>query len=67
MDFEFLEMRAGVFREIRSFFDKRNFLEVDTPILAPDLIPETCLEVFRTEYLVPGGKPARPYWLVPSP
>ena len=67
MDFEFLEMRAGVFREIRSFFDKRNFLEVDTPILAPDLIPETCLETFRTEYLVPGGKPARPYWLVPSP
>ena len=67
MDIEFLELRAAVFREIRSFFDKRDFLEVDTPILAPDLIPETCLEVFRTEYLVPGGKPARPYWLVPSP
>jgi lysyl-tRNA synthetase class 2 len=67
LDVEFLELRAGVFREIRSFFDKRDFLEVDTPVLAPDLIPETCLEVFRTECLVPGGKPARPYWLVPSP
>jgi lysyl-tRNA synthetase class 2 len=67
LDIEFLELRAGVFREIRSFFDKRDFLEVDTPVLAPDLIPETCLEVFRTEYLTPGGKPARPYWLVPSP
>ncbi|MDR0710538.1 MAG: LysR family transcriptional regulator [Spirochaetaceae bacterium] len=67
MDIEFLELRAAVFREIRSFFDKKDFLEVDTPILAPDLIPETCLEVFRTEYLVPGGKPGGPYWLVPSP
>ncbi|MDR2661524.1 MAG: LysR family transcriptional regulator [Treponema sp.] len=67
MDVEFLELRAAVFREIRSFFDKKGFLEVDTPILAPDLIPETCLEVFRTEYLAPGGKPPRPYWLVPSP
>ncbi|MDR0451859.1 MAG: LysR family transcriptional regulator [Treponema sp.] len=67
MDLEFLELRAAVFREIRSFFDKRAYLEVDTPVLAPDLIPETCLEVFRTEYLAPGGKPPRPYWLVPSP
>jgi lysyl-tRNA synthetase class 2 len=67
LDVEFLELRAAVFREIRSFFDKRGFLEVDTPVLAPDLIPETCLEVFRTEYLAPGGKPARPCWLVPSP
>jgi lysyl-tRNA synthetase class 2 len=67
LDLEFLKLRAGVFREVRSFFDRRDFLEVDTPALAPDLIPETCLEVFRTEYLAPGGKPARPYWLVPSP
>jgi lysyl-tRNA synthetase class 2 len=67
LDLEFLELRAAVFRQIRSFFDRRGFLEVDTPVLAPDLIPETCLEVFRTEYLVPGGKRPRPYWLVPSP
>jgi lysyl-tRNA synthetase class 2 len=67
LDLELLEMRAAVFREIRSFFDRKNFLEVDTPVLAPDLIPETCLEVFRTEYLPPGGKPPKPYWLVPSP
>jgi lysyl-tRNA synthetase class 2 len=67
LDLEFLELRAAVFRQIRSFFDKRDFLELDTPVLAPDLIPETCLEVFGTEYLVPGGKRPRPYWLVPSP
>jgi lysyl-tRNA synthetase class 2 len=67
LDLEFLELRAGIFREIRSFFDRKNFLEVDTPVLAPNLIPETCLEVFGTEYLVPDGKSARRYWLVPSP
>jgi lysyl-tRNA synthetase class 2 len=66
LDLEFLGLRAKVFREIRSFFDKRNFLEVDTPVLSPDLIPETCLEVFRTDYLAPGGRTS-PYWLVPSP
>jgi lysyl-tRNA synthetase class 2 len=66
LDLEFLELRAKVFRLIRSFFDKRHFLEVDTPVLSPDLIPETCLEVFRTDYLAPGGR-ATPYWLVPSP
>jgi len=60
-----------MFREIRAFFDDRGYLETDTPVLAPSLIPETCLEVFRTEYLAPAGSRSRPslipYWLVPSP
>jgi len=60
-----------MFREIRAFFDARGYLETDTPVLAPSLIPETCLEVFRTEYLAPAGSRSRaplvPYWLVPSP
>ncbi|GHV78031.1 elongation factor P--(R)-beta-lysine ligase [Spirochaetia bacterium] len=61
MDLELLQERARIFREVRAFFDTRNYLEVDTPLLAPDLIPETCLEVFETAY---GTKP---YWLIPSP
>jgi lysyl-tRNA synthetase class 2 len=70
MDIELLQERARIFRNIRSFFDKRNYLEVDTPLLAPDLIPETCLEVFETTRLAPIGSKTRepePYWLVPSP
>jgi lysyl-tRNA synthetase class 2 len=70
MDFELLYERARIFREIRSFFDQRNYLELDTPLLAPDLIPETCLEVFETAYRAPPGSKTRstePYWLIPSP
>jgi lysyl-tRNA synthetase class 2 len=70
MDRELLQERAGIFREIRSFFDQRNYLELDTPLLAPDLIPETCLEVFETAYRAPPGnktRSSRPYWLIPSP
>ena len=66
MDSELLTERARIFREVRAFFDCRAYLEVDTPLLAPDLIPETCLEVFQTAYCPPGWE-ERPYWLVPSP
>ncbi|GHV29592.1 elongation factor P--(R)-beta-lysine ligase [Spirochaetia bacterium] len=70
MDLELLQARARIFRQIRAFFDTRNYLEADTPLLAPDLIPETCLEVFETAYLTPPGsktRGTRPYWLIPSP
>jgi lysyl-tRNA synthetase class 2 len=70
MDREMLTLRALVFREIRAFFDRRHYLEVDTPLLAPDLIPESCLEVFETAYLPPPGsrnRQKKPYWLIPSP
>jgi len=71
MDLEALRERSRIFREVRAFFDARGYLETDTPVLAPSLIPETCLEVFQTEYLAPKGSRSRPsavpYWLVPSP
>ena len=69
MDIELLTERARIIRAVRSFFDEKHYLETDTPLLAPDLIPESCLEVFETLRLQPGGsrKKARPYWLIPSP
>jgi lysyl-tRNA synthetase class 2 len=56
MDIEQHYFRSKIFFGIRAFFDKAGFLEVDTPLLSPDLIPESCLEVFRTERLLPSGK-----------
>jgi lysyl-tRNA synthetase class 2 len=70
MDIEFLHQRAGIIKSIRKFFDDRNYLEVDTPLLSPHLIPESCLEVFETRYIPPEGSRTRkekPYWLIPSP
>jgi lysyl-tRNA synthetase class 2 len=82
MDLELLRRRARIIREVRRFFELRDYLEVDTPLLAPDLIPEACLEVFETTRLAPvlqsippgdasGTEPrarkSRPYWLIPSP
>jgi lysyl-tRNA synthetase class 2 len=66
MDLELLQTRAKIIRVVRAFFDGLDYLELDTPLLAPDLIPESCLEVFQTEYKRPGGK-SQPYWLIPSP
>jgi lysyl-tRNA synthetase class 2 len=69
MDIELLAERAEIIRQVRNFFDKRNYIETDTPLLSPDLIPESCLEVFETLRLAPPGsrKPQQPYWLIPSP
>jgi lysyl-tRNA synthetase class 2 len=66
VDLELLQERARIIRRARSFFDERGYLELDTPLLAPDLIPESCLEVFETGRILPSGA-AVPYWLIPSP
>ncbi|MCL2382023.1 MAG: LysR family transcriptional regulator [Treponema sp.] len=69
MDIQMLRERARIIRQVRSFFDLRDYLETDTPLLAPSLIPESCLEVFQTLRLPPAGSrhEERPYWLIPSP
>jgi lysyl-tRNA synthetase class 2 len=69
MDTGLLWERARIIREIRAFFDNRNYLETDTPLLAPDLIPESCLEVFETAYISPQGsrQKGEPLYLIPSP
>ena len=65
-----LQFRSACIAGVRTFFSSRGYLEVDTPALAPALIPETCLEVFRTDYLVPfreGQNSLVPLFLTPSP
>ena len=67
MDLETLQFRARTMQRIREFFIQRGYLELDTPALSSHLIPESCLEVFRTEYIYPRTQEATPLYLVPSP
>ena len=44
LDLEGLHLRAALFRSIRDFFSGQNFLEVDTPVRQPVMIPESYIE-----------------------
>lgn len=70
MDLELLQFRSRIIKDIRHFFCDKGYLELDTPALSPTLIPETCLEVFKTEYIPPlasQSNQVRSLYLVPSP
>lgn len=49
LNIEELHFRAALFRQIRSFFHQNGFLEVDTPIRLPVLIPESNIEPISSE------------------
>lgn len=70
MDLELLTFRASCLQTVRAFFIERGYLETDTPALSTQLIPETCLEIFKTEYRKPwkeGEDASVPFYLLPSP
>ncbi|NBB89806.1 MAG: hypothetical protein GVY23_01200 [Spirochaetes bacterium] len=66
MNPDMLKIRARLLQTVRGFFADRAYLEVDTPTLAPSLIPESHLEVFRTHFEHPDRE-ARELYLTPSP
>ncbi|MCX7787807.1 MAG: hypothetical protein N2442_08925 [Spirochaetes bacterium] len=66
MDPQVAILRSQFNRITREFFSQKGYLEVDTPILSPALIPESAIEVFETFFLHPDRKPL-PLYLIPSP
>jgi elongation factor P--(R)-beta-lysine ligase len=42
-----LQQRAALLRSLRKFFDERGFFEVETPVLANEIIPELHIEPIR--------------------
>lgn len=67
MDLETLKLRSQIIKETRNFFSEAGYIETDVPVLSSSLIPETCLEVFKTEYIYPGENRKGELYLVPSP
>jgi lysyl-tRNA synthetase class 2 len=65
-DLNLLTRRAKIIQGIRAYFTARGYLEVETPLLSPYLIPEGSLEVFATVHHPPHA-PTRPLYLTPSP
>ncbi len=59
-------LRAKLKNTIRCFFTDAGFLEVDTPILTPHLIPEAHIDNFVTHYQDANGR-SLPLYLEPSP
>jgi lysyl-tRNA synthetase class 2 len=66
IDIEMLRRRAEFIQLTRNYFIQKGYLEVETPILAPALIPEPSLEVFKTIYLSHFEKEVECF-LIPSP
>jgi elongation factor P--(R)-beta-lysine ligase len=67
---ETLQRRAQLLAEVRRFFDDELFIEVDTPALAPSILPEPSIDVFTVSDDVTDPAPdsrRRERYLLPSP
>ena len=67
MRFDLLRKRAEIIRTVREFFYSRDYLEIDTPVMSPHLIPESPIEIFRTELISPYTEHKKEMYLTPSP
>ena len=64
--FSILRKRSDITEAVRNFFIEKGFLQVDTPILAPHVIPEAHIEIFKTEK-ISLFQPKQDLYLLPSP
>ncbi len=58
--------RSELYKSIRNFFDSRKYLEVETPTLSPDLIPEATIDNFATTF-INEFEGSRELYMIPSP
>lgn len=66
MDKKLYQMRLSIIQELRAGLNSRDFLEVETPALAPHSIPESTIQLFKTRHKAPGTTESS-LQLLPSP
>lgn len=59
-----LELRAGLRARLRKLFDDRGFIEVDTPVLSSEVLPEAHIDPFAVDL---DGQDRPPHFLQASP
>lgn len=64
--FTIAKKRNKLYQSIRTFFDKRGYLEVETPTLSPNLIPEATIDNFATTFINEFQGSCELY-MIPSP
>lgn len=62
-----LKKRALIIKKIRNFFDSRNILEVDTPIMSNRTVTDTNISSFRTKLFVSKKLKNKNFYLITSP
>ena len=60
------QIRSEITWQIRNFFRNLDFREAETPILRPSLIPESYLEIFKTQ-LLDRNRKGKEMYLAASP
>ncbi|MFI3256261.1 MAG: elongation factor P--(R)-beta-lysine ligase [Psittacicella sp.] len=67
LSIELLKSRNKFIKEVRNFFDKRDILEVDTPILSSYGVTDVNLNTFSTFYNSPYNSKYKTLYMITSP
>ena len=66
MNINAAKSRSLLYANIRNYFNDRGYLEVETPTLSPDLIPEATIDNFGTTF-INEFQGSREMYMIPSP